>query len=541
MKNNIKSLVLILCMVMPVYPLEQIAIVFIVDQLSYSALKKVQPFLQGGIKELLDNGVIYTDAHFNHAHTSTGPGHATLNTGVYNHGIIGNYWYNKEGKKIACDYDTPDRAAQFLYAHPKKGKSPRNLATDGISDQVMLASTTIAQNLVAAVSLKSRAAIFSAGRLGKAAWFETELGAFTSSKAYFRHLPSWIQEFNQMSNMQSTNALFWKPIYSLGSAAYAMAKRDYSAARLPSIINKKLTHEFFKQDKHKEHHHPYNFISYSPQSNKLLLDLAEQYLKKALPQNPHKILLWISMSSLDKIGHIYGPDSLEYIDTIYHIDTYLQSFMNRIKNSISPTKITFAFTADHGSAPLVELLQKEQFTLAYRLFTNKIQDELNDILEDRFGVPSSIQGIDGSSIYLNHKNLEPLTTVQKRRLIDAIKSHMQKQEGVKQVWTYEELENQNPAPTDIASFFKNQLFPGRTASILYQTLPYTYMTTDKVGTGHVSCYDYTTHVPLVIYQPVQEKRRTINKRVSMTQFAPTIAEKLSIDKPSACLDNVLPE
>jgi predicted AlkP superfamily pyrophosphatase or phosphodiesterase len=539
--KRIYTLAMLFYLVLPITnsaALDQIAIVFIVDQLSHNALQKVAPYTTGGIRELLDKGVVYENAHYMYAGTQTGPGHATLNTGTFPkiHGITNNSWFNKAGEKIICDYDTPENAAVLsLNTLNVHGKSARNLATDGISDQIMMESVQNNKNCVISLSYKSRAAIFTASKLGKAIWFDAGTGNFTSSKAYYDELPLWVTRFNTKKNLSNVKSVMWKPYYSLNNKAYSMAKNNYDFARLPSMINKKIDHATLKRHKQKKDH-SYNFLVYDPQSNKMLLELAQLCLEETLQEKPNKILLWISLSSLDKVGHIFGPDSLEYIDTIYHIDYYLKNFMDYVRNKIPESKITFAFTADHGSTPIIELLDKKKFTLAKRTIASTLQQKMNDLIEEKYGIQECVRKIYTPSIFLNH---EKITRNDKYKILHDLKRFLKAQPGIKNAWTYKELKKQNPQPNDFIAYYKNQLFYGRTGSLIFQTDPYSFITSHPQGSEHASCYNYTTHVPLIFYQPGKTVHKNITKSVSMAQCAPTLASKLSVVRPSACLESAL--
>ena len=50
-----------------------------------------------GLQYLLNNGVVYRNAHYQHANTETIVGHATLATGATpsKHGMIGNVWFDR--------------------------------------------------------------------------------------------------------------------------------------------------------------------------------------------------------------------------------------------------------------------------------------------------------------------------------------------------------------------------------------------------------------------------------------------------------------
>ena len=126
-----------------------------------------------------------------------------LATGTYAsvHGIVSNRWFNQKGEAVESDSDTAQNAAVFsptgLYSY---GKSARNILVDTFSDQLMLHSYNDAKNTVWSLSLKGRAAITMAGRLGRAIWHDSKTQTFTSSKAYFSTLPQWVRAFKKETN-----------------------------------------------------------------------------------------------------------------------------------------------------------------------------------------------------------------------------------------------------------------------------------------------------------------------------------------------------
>ncbi len=153
----------------------KLTVIMVIDQFAYPLYAKTIPHLQYGLKTLLDKGIVYENTYLPHGMPATGTGHTGLNVGTYakDHGIIANGWVTPSGERVACDDDTAEHAAVFapngLYDY---GKSARNIMVNGISDQFMLASQPNNPRLAFGVSLKSRAAICTAGQLGKAIWFD---------------------------------------------------------------------------------------------------------------------------------------------------------------------------------------------------------------------------------------------------------------------------------------------------------------------------------------------------------------------------------
>ena len=67
-------------------------------------------FGEKGFRYLLNNGIVYTNAHYQHANTETIVGHTTLATGTFpsEHGMVGNVWFDPETKELAYNIEDPD-------------------------------------------------------------------------------------------------------------------------------------------------------------------------------------------------------------------------------------------------------------------------------------------------------------------------------------------------------------------------------------------------------------------------------------------------
>ncbi len=128
-------------------------------------------FGPGGFRYLMENGTVYTNAHFQHSTTFTAVGHATLVSAgnIAEHGLTGNDWYNiATGKRVYCVED--DRYA-LIGKEPEEheGTSPRNLTSSTFRDELILSNG--GKSRVFSVSIKDRGAILPGGRLGKAFWY----------------------------------------------------------------------------------------------------------------------------------------------------------------------------------------------------------------------------------------------------------------------------------------------------------------------------------------------------------------------------------
>jgi predicted AlkP superfamily pyrophosphatase or phosphodiesterase len=523
----------------------RLTVVLVVDQFAYDYITKLYPQLKHGLRYLLDNGVVYTNAYMPHAQPSTATGHAGLNTGTCaeRHGFIANAWY-ENGKKVKCDNDCSEGTFVFapdgLYDF---GRSSHRLMVDGLSDQCALQSQPFSNFAVYSISGKSRSAVATASKMGKAVWFDNKSGLFTSSQAYFDELPAWLQKFNRDHDINQKQSFTWKPMYPESPRAYNFFNiHNYEYTRLDSMINKTLP-MYDDACKHK-----YHFFERSPQANQLILDCSLACIKQHVSRKQRdnrkyndRLLLWVCLSPLDKVGHKYGTQSMEAIDMIYHLDKQIRRFIRQTLRIIGKHELVFALTADHAAMPIPQLLQEEGFTLARRLDRVKLVDNINQKMKEKYGVEGAILGFKCQELVLNDTALGSLDFEQRTKLMYDIKWLAMQEEGIMNAWLFDELIHLPTQVNTIEDHLKKQLFRGRSGSVILQTQPYTMITHWKEGAEHKTPYNYDTHVPLIIFHPGKFERKYVRQRVVALQLANTLAEILNVPKPSASMYDILPD
>ena len=515
----------------------RVTVVFIIDQGAYSYIPKLSPYLNGGLKYLLKLGVTFHDAHYPHSLPSTAPGHTCLNVGTTpdNHGIIGNS-FRKDGKNITSDCDCSGNALVFspdgVY-EDEPGRSAINCMVDGLSDQMILSSQPSNKHLCFSFSYKSRAAIGTAGRLGKAVWFCKKSKCFTSSQAYFNELPEWIKEFNEKKAIYDITKYKWNLAYPSKKRPYDFCfinNYEFSESKEPmagttSMLNGKK--DFIK----------------TPLANQVLLDLAMECIEQNITRTgTNSILVWVCLSTLDTIGHDFGPFSKEAIDMWYHLDKQLDRFIQKLNKRLNRTEILYALSADHGICPIPELLEKEHYSLAHRIQYEKLVGSLNEGIKSKFNIADLIIGADPDNFYFDLETINGLEKPKRKELYKHIKAQLLEVPGVLKVWTARELQKSTAQLPTIEACFKHQYFPGRSGQIIIQPQPYCPLVakSELKGTSHRTPYSYDTHVPIIIYQKDRIEYKQIYDMVLTTQFAPTMAHLMGIAKPSACTFPVLP-
>ncbi len=529
----------------------QLTVVMVIDQFAYHYIEKLRNNFNYGFKFLLERSIFYSNAHHPHGGTTTATGHTALNTGTLakDHGIIQNKWYEGTTKVRMDDDNTIE--SQVFNAHDFQpyGKSAKRIMVDGISDQFILNAPKFKPREVFSLSFKSRAAIGMGGKLGKAIWFDKRTNMFTSSKAFFKKLPGWLTNFNN-KKVKKSRYIPWKLAYPAKSKYYKLRqidhlqKNNYQETRYKTtLIGKDLTQKLKVQNVdfylNKKQKMDSDLILKTPFANQLLLDLAKTCLDNEL-NNKNQLLLWISLSPLDWLGHIYGPQSLEVTDMIYHLDKQILNFIKYLEKKVGKNNFLFILTADHGVESIPEIIQQYGFREAKRINVLKLIEKMNQLIKEKYEIDDIVLAFFTTQFFLNKEKLNKLDKPTKNAILEDLKTFLKKQPGTKNAWTFKELKNMSFHPFQLEEFYKNQLFPGRSGNIICQPHPYCTFTPYETGTSHRSAYDYNTHIPLFVYQKHRFEKKQITQKVWSPQLPVSLARILEVSKPSASPFQVLP-
>ena len=311
-------------------PPPRLVVVITVDQLRPDYLDRWRTQLTGGLGRLLAEGALFEEAYQDHAVTETAPGHSTVLSGRWPaHTDI-----------ISNDVGVLDPAAPLLEVQGP-GASPQRFRGSALFDWLR-ASNSRARAL--SVSRKDRGAILPIGRSKAEVYWYTR-GMFTTSRYYRSALPAWVFAFNDREPGRRYAAQPWALL--LPDSAYT--EPDDQPWEDP-------------QNNYREKTFPHSWTSDSTRSAELLparpamdsLTLAfalEGVRIMALGQRPGTDLLAVSLSTLDAVGHTFGPDSREVHDMVLRLDRYLGWFFERLFRTVRAPDVIVALTADHGVTP----------------------------------------------------------------------------------------------------------------------------------------------------------------------------------------------
>ncbi|MEM9291227.1 MAG: alkaline phosphatase family protein [Acidobacteriota bacterium] len=512
----------------------KLVLLLILDQCRGDLLPRYQEYLVSGLGRLLNESVSFTEAHHDHAITSTAPGHATLTSGTHprRHGIVGNWWVDRETGESSAAVRDQGEIDGFTFT-----RSPRRLRVPTLGTWL---KTRWPESRVWTVSSKDRGAIFSAGLDADGAlWYDDGSGQFVGTPYYpaFRGTePDWLEDANRASIVHK---MFGEP-WNLSEVL-----QDPETQRRLGLVNS--SRYVFVDD----FPHPlggaslsaggsfYEAIYVSPFADQAVGEIAQQIVvQEELGQDAWPDLLVVSFSSIDTVGHTWGPDSLESADTVLRLDQTVGDLLNVIDEKVGLENVLISLSADHGVLDLPELLTEEsppglRFDAEEIGCFQRAQQEL----EARFpGGPWTL----GGQTYLDREGIEA-AGYDLSSVTELLRQHLETCPGVERIWHRDELLDEPPpgVPGDEEPnrLYAHSFDPQRSPDLLVQ-IQRNALSLRSIGTNHGTPYRYDTHVPwLIRLHGKGPQGKIVDVPVATVDVAPTLADLLGIE-PTGEIDGV---
>lgn len=471
------------------------------DQLRGDLLERYRPALTGGFKRVLEQGYWVRQAEAAHGITNSYPGHASLATGLFpsRHGLTANeWWLRRDGRGVSINVAQDAR-------YPMPGKEP----STGISPAWM-AGTTLAEWLKASnpgsrsVVLGSLATITYGGRSPDVLyWYDGGAGAFVAS-TFYRQGHAWIDAFNrELPNRPRSWSL------TVPAEHRQLARPDASTYENKGRHNT-FPHDFAVESKGERGEAPTPYGAWfgnTPLKDETLFELAARAVDaEQLGRRGGVDYLAIIADTTDASGHVYGPNSLEQMDTILRLDRALGKFLDHLDRTLGPNRYTLAISADHGVTDPPEEHGLHRITA----------DEI-DLLLDRV-----------ESVVAAHRGT-------REQLADMIAAELRKSPLIGDAYTEAQLAG--PATDPNMALFKRSFRPGLTPDFPLwgkkdrDPHPAQYgvvvrfkegMIFDRVAAVHGSPYDADRLVPVIFYG-AGVRRGEASSGARTVDVAPTLA------------------
>ncbi|CAN5816827.1 alkaline phosphatase family protein [soil metagenome] len=323
----------------------KLVVVLVVDQMRTDYLDVIGPRFTAGFRRLQDHGAWFRNAAYAQMNTVTCAGHATIGTGAhpYRHGMVLNAWWDRQATRLnPCTTDESVKNIGYM-GTPSGGDSAAAMLVRPLAERL----GADARGRSVSLSLKSRSAIPMAGRNPTAVvWFDERAGWATSTA--FTPTPiAWVQAFVDANPVAADRGRRWERL--LPVSAYDGVD-DAVGERTPSGWTREFPHVLGEPAD--------QFLLHwqrSPFADAYLGRMAAHAIDTLdLGRGPGTDFLSVSFSTLDLVGHQYGPASHETQDVLFRLDQTIGRLLDHLDARLGHDGYVLALSADHGVATLPE-------------------------------------------------------------------------------------------------------------------------------------------------------------------------------------------
>ena len=346
-------------------------VLVVVDQLRHDTMDRLSQRLRAdGFLRLRREGVELRNHWADYLPPSTSVGHATLATGAGPgvHGIVGNRWFDRrEARLVESSRDDHGRYTTARLLVPTVG----DLLRRGRPEARVLA-----------ISGKARAAMPMAGRRGLALWVDPLRAAPCSNLPPWLASPAWVQRFGKEHRPLCETSATWTPI--LPFPQDHPMPDDRPGEGNPACMGTCFPHPIEGCAPHGPKQRAHALLS-SPMLDERTAALALAAIEgHGLADDEVPDLLMISFSSLDPVGHAFGPLSREAEDVVLRVDRLLARLLAALDRKPGAGSYALILTSDHGGPPAPGWMKSRGLQGGW-IDLKTLAGKVEDVLSSRFG------------------------------------------------------------------------------------------------------------------------------------------------------------
>jgi len=478
----------------------RLVVLVVVDQMIPEQLDRLEPWLVGGLGRFVDRGEVWKRAEHRYGATETGPGHATLGTGVYpaRHGIVANQWLATDQRRFVYCVEDPDAwivTSDGPVERDLGRRSPASLLAPSLADHVKAADPAA---ICVGIAGKDRASILATGAQADVVLWWDPLGrGFVSSTWYGRELPAWVRDWNSgwIERATADGRLVWSSTLE-GDLAPAGTAEDDREGESAGFGTRTLPHAgpaSGADGTSAARAGTWVYTSYL--SDELVVELGRRAVEELdLGGDAHPDYLFLGLSACDAAGHGFGPYSVEVTDVLLRADRLLGKLFALLDERIGEDAWVAALASDHGVLELPEALI-ERGVPARRLDPASIGGDVRAVaarLDGGFLGMNSTNGIrlDGAALAEAGMDASDVRAAWAEELAGL--------DWVARVLTLDELLAPDPGDP-LAVLLARSTFEGRSPDVAIVRKPWHVEL--GAGTDHGTPWPYDRAIPLAFLGP----------------------------------------
>jgi predicted AlkP superfamily pyrophosphatase or phosphodiesterase len=476
----------------------KLVVLLVVDQMRADYVDKFRGQWTGGLKRLIDEGAWFRDAAYPYAATETCVGHATISTGAFpsTHGMIANAWWDRDAQKmVTCTADPKVQNVAYGGASVKGGDSAWRMEVPSFAEELKFQTGDATR--VVTFSLKARASITMAGHKADAVtWFDG--GAWITSSAY--PVVPFIDGYAKSHPARNDYGKTWA--LSLPPNAYLYDEKTTGAVA-PDGWDLSFPHPLRGKAAGSEPDSAfYEQWSSSPYADTALTELAEKAVDSLnLGKGAGTDFLAVGYSTVDYVGHEFGPRSREIQDILVRIDRDLANLFLHLDQRVGRGSYVVALSADHGVVPVPEDMQKTGADAGV-LHLPEVQERIEKALEPFSYAKPAVARITGSDVYFAPGVYEKLKA--DSNAVSVVLDAIRTVPGVEAIYRAEEVADRPATQNPLRRAMALSYFRGRSGDLLIAPKAYWLMDftplgqVRRYGTGHGTPWNYDQRVPIFL-------------------------------------------
>jgi len=409
--------------------------------------------------------------------------------------MVANAWWDREQQKMTtCTADPNAKNSAYAGGTTKGGDSAWRMQIPSFAEELKF--QTGGATRVVTFSIKARSAITMAGHKGDAATWMDSNGTLVTSSAYGT-MP-FVDDFAKKNPVSQDYGKTWS--LSLPQNAY-LYDESAAGARILDGWAPAFPHPLRgKEGSASPDEAFYEQWATSPFADTYLTKLAEAAVDSlGLGKSGATDFLGVSYSSVDYVGHAFGPRSWEIQDILVRLDKDLGELFTFLDKRVGIGNYLVALSADHGVAPIPTDMQKTGVDAGI-LVLPELQDRIEKALEPFNYTRPVVARISGNEVYFSEGIYGRLKA--DPPAIKAVLDTITSTPGVAAVYRAEELNNGTTPISLTRRAAVLSYFAGRSGDLFVLQKPY-WLTDSSAegakrysGTGHGTPYYYDQHVPV---------------------------------------------
>jgi predicted AlkP superfamily pyrophosphatase or phosphodiesterase len=494
----------------------KLVVFIVVDQMRADYPVRYGNLLQHGLKRLTSQGAWYTKAAYPYLTTVTCVGHTTIGTGSlpYRHGMIGNAWYDRAAEKsVTCNAD-PDSAEVSYATSSGAGDSAKRMMVPTLAE--VMRETL--KSRVATMSIKARSAIGLAGHEGDFVTWLGDRGAWETSSAFSKTPVGWFVAYLKGTPVDRDADKTWERTLPAERYQYdddAPGERGAAGwgAKFPHPLGPAGGAAFLQ-----------HWLQ-SPFADDALEKMAEGAVDEMhLGTQDRTDFLGVGFSTLDSVGHAFGPRSHEVQDVIVRLDLSIGRLLDFLDKTVGAANYVVALAADHGVADLPEQIQH-----GGRQPIAAVRAAIEAAIKPALGGDGPFIASAGSDVYFKPGVYDRLKA--DPAVLRAAVSAAEALPGIARVLTSDQVSTAAARASNDPQVRAAALsyFPGRSGDLLL--IPKENWMLPAAGTTHGTLYSYDQRVPVLLYgEGIRPGVR--EEPATPADLAVTVASMVGVHLPS---------